>query len=1010
MVRINDALIADVKGSRSAVAYMSTSGAPMDISVTYDTNLGGLSGTVRTNGQTLDLRPLSAEQRLNPECGIQSQRTRINLFHTITVQTGRTSLPSLPYLLQPLGLGFPTCCQGATKCTRVRLNQAALSQSTLRLPGNGDSGVVFVLAVTAPRNCQGLCDLYYYRGQKTNGQLKISPQENIYELQDGSSLFHLSKCGHDLIWSDGEKGGAANDISKGETKNPAAPGRSGSGTVGNSDCWYNQTKYCNQDYNQVAAPIVAQGINCEQMSQFCHDQCLQIPNCNYFTFYQSRLTARCHFLSSCVEVRSASCLHQENCLSGASQCSAAHGTGCTGPIQMDYKFTPWTCTDRYGVPLADQHAAIMPLNTICVQRCNNWIDNQGHPGYLQSICQDSGVWSETRVQNGDASLQSPASPYAEPDDHLNTAQEPFSVCSCDPLTLRWPPNDPNGFSYDPNLEEGAKFICDIPVSNSSGPIVISPGNECRLFCDNHHFVTVTCADAAWTGHVDTRGIWCYTRPDGNGTCGANCIGTWMSWGEWSSCDMSNSAQNGGLGQRHRTRPCSGGICEGAPQNGIETETCNEWSAWSACDGLTGTRTRTRAGGDTDTENCDVDGQWGAWGNWGACASSGIQTRSRVCNNPQQWHNGAACIGLSSETTTCPVDGGYSEWTQWTTLDETTWTQTRSRTCDQPTPLHNGLTCIQQNLGDALETRSSSVTVTVTAKRIFYNTVVPDPFATDLSSGAQVVGGASGIFTLTIASPGSYSYTVGNVNNLYHPITWSLDMNCAYSSCQTTYTVNLYKRHPMLQQGEIAINLYWLTNAEDLDLNIMTVPRNTSEAVCRQYWGRNVNSSPPRCPGILHGSWKTGIDCKLPDGDTAPCNEYIVVDATAAIDYGIGPEDSMIFKGADITIETTDRIEHAHLETQVNSLPTDKSGWFVGCVWGPGMVTSFATSTTAADGSPTYGQSPVYISHEVITDWVSAMQTWCTASTGVVGRQMQWNKRSFVDRYDFDCDKRHGPCH
>ena len=46
----------------------------------------------------------------------------------------------------------------------------------------------------------------------------------------------------------------------------------------------------------------------------------------------------------------------------------------------------------------------------------------------------------------------------------------------------------------------------------------------------------------------------------------------------------------------------------------------------------------------------VDGQWGTWGNWSQCSSTcgtGMQTRTRLCNNPAPQNGGSLCHGNST---------------------------------------------------------------------------------------------------------------------------------------------------------------------------------------------------------------------------------------------------------------------------------------------------------------------------------------------------------------------------
>ena len=52
------------------------------------------------------------------------------------------------------------------------------------------------------------------------------------------------------------------------------------------------------------------------------------------------------------------------------------------------------------------------------------------------------------------------------------------------------------------------------------------------------------------------------------------------------------------------------------------------------------------------------------------------------------------------------DGGYSEWSSFgncsVTCENETGVQVRTRICNNPEPKENGLNCTQQRLGDAIE--------------------------------------------------------------------------------------------------------------------------------------------------------------------------------------------------------------------------------------------------------------------------------------------------------------------
>ncbi|KAJ1170411.1 hypothetical protein NDU88_002288 [Pleurodeles waltl] len=54
---------------------------------------------------------------------------------------------------------------------------------------------------------------------------------------------------------------------------------------------------------------------------------------------------------------------------------------------------------------------------------------------------------------------------------------------------------------------------------------------------------------------------------------------------------------------------------------------------------------------TQRRDVSLNGNWGCWSSWTSC-SSGKQTRSRLCNNPEPQNGGQQCMGINTETTAC----------------------------------------------------------------------------------------------------------------------------------------------------------------------------------------------------------------------------------------------------------------------------------------------------------------------------------------------------------------------
>lgn len=51
----------------------------------------------------------------------------------------------------------------------------------------------------------------------------------------------------------------------------------------------------------------------------------------------------------------------------------------------------------------------------------------------------------------------------------------------------------------------------------------------------------------------------------------------------------------------------------------------------------------------------VNGNWGPWSPWGTCTltcGGGVQTRKRLCNDPEPLHGGKECVGDAIDRQMC----------------------------------------------------------------------------------------------------------------------------------------------------------------------------------------------------------------------------------------------------------------------------------------------------------------------------------------------------------------------
>ncbi|XP_053398188.1 uncharacterized protein LOC123551768 [Mercenaria mercenaria] len=101
---------------------------------------------------------------------------------------------------------------------------------------------------------------------------------------------------------------------------------------------------------------------------------------------------------------------------------------------------------------------------------------------------------------------------------------------------------------------------------------------------------------------------------------------------------------------------------------------------------------------------------GPWSSWTNCAVkyTGLQSRTRFCENETKLLNGEICSGMEVEerqcyARTCPVDGNFNDWSVWSSCSHTCGPghKVRRRYCNNPEPLHGGAEC----MGETTETQS-----------------------------------------------------------------------------------------------------------------------------------------------------------------------------------------------------------------------------------------------------------------------------------------------------------------
>lgn len=207
--------------------------------------------------------------------------------------------------------------------------------------------------------------------------------------------------------------------------------------------------------------------------------------------------------------------------------------------------------------------------------------------------------------------------------------------------------------------------------------------------------TTNLCDSGTASLVTGTGPWYWSCQGSNGGTNASCQatkkidGAWTDW-SWTAC----SADCGG-GTQTGTRYCT----NPAPENGgLECLRENNTR------GLEETKTQT-----CNTEACPSTGPWTV-SDWTACSAdcgSGTQTRTVTCDYDE-------CIGTEPITSQvcntqgCAIDGGWSAWTTWTACSVNCGSgiQTRTRYCNNPTPENGGLECLKIDGTRALQESQS----------------------------------------------------------------------------------------------------------------------------------------------------------------------------------------------------------------------------------------------------------------------------------------------------------------
>ena len=220
-----------------------------------------------------------------------------------------------------------------------------------------------------------------------------------------------------------------------------------------SECWSNGY-YCRSDASNLIKHLDL------DKAEDCQAKCQEESGCEYFSFHDTRGQGRCSLLTNCLV--NTECLAENNCATGRKTCDCPALEYLPGKKDSS-EFARWKCGD------VDPYSTTIPVGTICSTSCPSWKDST-----LQSTCLLNGKWSPTKPASGAQRTFGYSASYPTPD-------QPDMVCGCE---------DVGPFTYDPNTEDGAEFVCQgwgPEQYKKAGGWTIKNTDQCDLFCSNGRF-------------------------------------------------------------------------------------------------------------------------------------------------------------------------------------------------------------------------------------------------------------------------------------------------------------------------------------------------------------------------------------------------------------------------------------------------------------------------------------------------------------------------------------------
>jgi len=506
-----------------------TAGENLQIGLAYNSELEAASGQASFEGKLYYVAPLTKAERAASPCLVRGQENYMHLFHKLILLGESSGLT--PPLITPLkGQVSPSCCKSSEACVKISLEDSLLSQqkSIVRIPLPwrfpqffSDQLESFKLESTLPFECTGFCDMYNFRGSPhltakvtRDGQSKkpvLSISNNGDEYQ---ARFCEADNGYVIATKIDQDASLANLLAIEDNQElvnfeDEFMALSGERTLV-AGCNY-LGYFC--DFNFYQEEVITLPYNESKLTEDYMDECRTFcnngtsGNCQEFTVWKVWNSVKCFLLSDCLETYVHTCLEEDTCMSGGNNCNGTTKvvSGCQRPTLYSMGYLQWQCVDIEGrvIELSDSDTDL-PIGTACFLRCNAWETVGGGQGYLFSECNNQGEWTTTSSLDGNA-LHWPASPYPLP-----TAAEGDALeCNCQQTVLTWPETNN---TYNPNIEEGAAFVCETRPIEKSGNITLQTNDECFFFCDDYLVTEVSCTDGIWSDSIDV-GLWCYNKPD-----------------------------------------------------------------------------------------------------------------------------------------------------------------------------------------------------------------------------------------------------------------------------------------------------------------------------------------------------------------------------------------------------------------------------------------------------------------------------------------------------------------